>query len=131
MTAMSFDDGLVPFAKQLLILALTIVVSYFAIKVGLRDREVVLDGKLIKIEWGRRLPVTLKRMSASDLDNFQITKEARFAMNARGGGHYGYQNMPDRWRLIAQRKGKSINLGSYTTEEDAKLAINKIALAAK
>lgn len=131
MTAMSFDDGIIAFSKQILILVLALAVSYFAIKVGLRNREVVLDGNTLIVRWGRLLPVTLKKMPASDLSNFVITKEARFAMNARGNGHYGYRNMPDRWRLKAQRKGKSVNLGSYATEEEAKQAAREIALAAK
>jgi len=114
------------FAVWLSWLAIASAVAYAAFRLGLRNREVVIEGKTLLIQWGSRMPLTLKRIDLSALADFKVTKEKRFAMNARSSGHYGYRNMPDRWRLTATVKGRTVDLGSYSTEGEAHRAVTNI-----
>lgn len=118
------EHALLPFFKQIVILIAVGLVSAILFWIGLRDREVVLmnDGTL-RIRWGSRFPLTLQRINTALLTEFVIEKEARFALNPRVNGHYGVRTMPDRWRLTARMHNRRINLGSYTTENEACQAI--------
>lgn len=97
----------------------TSAVAYALFRLGLRNREVVLDGRTLLVQWGRRMPITVRRVDVASLANFEVTREKRFAMNARSSGHYGMPRMPDRWRLKATAGRKTVDLGSYATEAEA------------
>ncbi|MCR4311914.1 MAG: hypothetical protein NUV56_01385 [Candidatus Uhrbacteria bacterium] len=122
----------IPFVKQLAVLLVALIVAGLAFYTGQRNREVVLrDDGTVQVRWGKKVPVTLRCINAAMLKDFAVTKEARFAMNARSSGHYGFRNMPDRWRLKATANGRAVNLGSYATEDEARQAIAAMQAAGR
>lgn len=121
--------ALMPFVTWFAILLAACIVAMIAFKVGQRNREVVLDGKTVLIQWGVRMPLTLRRIEAHALGNFSIAKEARYAVNARSNGHYGMSARPDRWRVKAVAHGRTVDLGSYATEDEARRAIAAVQSA--
>jgi len=119
--------ALIPFLGQLGFLMATAGVSALGFWAGLREREVVLPGDgTVQIRWGTRFPLILRRIRKETLATFTVTKEARFAMHPRAGGQYRLSQRPDRWRLMAKRNEQTVNLGSYTTEDEARRAIEAI-----
>jgi uncharacterized protein YegP (UPF0339 family) len=119
--------ALIPFVKQLSYLISTGVVAFVLFRLGQRNREVVLPGDgTVRIRWGSRFPVQLRRVDAAALQAFVVKKEERYALNARGNGQYGVRAMPDRWRVKATANGRTVNLGSYTTEAEAQAAVAAI-----
>lgn len=120
------NEAVMPFLQQFAILLVTLVVAFMAFRIGLRDREVVLDGKQVVIRWGARFALPIRRINAAELKEFAVKKEARYAITGRVNAPDSVRKMPDRWRLKAAANGRRINLGSYTTEADARDAIARI-----
>ncbi len=119
------SGAVVPFLQALAVLAAVACVSAVAFRLGQRDREVTLDGNVVWIRWGTRLPVTIRRILAASLVGFKVAREARYALTPRAG-RYGVQSRPDRWRLTAVANGKPVDLGSFETEETATRAAARI-----
>lgn len=127
-----FDWQIMGFLKSLGLLALALIIAWGAFRLGLRDREVVLAGDTVQIRWGATMPLTLRSFDAATLEDFSVTKEARYSLSPRAGSpRYGYTNVPDRWRLTASVNGRKVNLGSYETEEAANKTITAIQTAGK
>lgn len=97
---------------------------------GFRYRHVWFEGNEVRVVWGRRLPITLRRYRVADLSKFEIKKEERYAITPRvGTSTSGVQRMPDRWRLTAQHSGRRANLGSYVSDSAATQAVRQMKAA--
>jgi hypothetical protein len=120
------SSAALPFVYNSLWLLGVLVVSWMLFRLGLRDREVWLDGERILIGWGRRLPIPMATYDRTEIQDMRVSEEKRFAMTARGGGRYGFQQRPTRWRLTARYRGRSIDLGSYESESHAQKTMRRI-----
>ncbi len=118
-------------AQQKIVWVLVLLVAAVALwQTGFRYRHVWLNDGVVKVVWGKRLPITLRRYRATDLSAFEIKKEERYAVTPRVGSSTSrVQRMPDRWRLKALFGGRRVNLGSFVSEEEAGQAVQKITTA--
>lgn len=90
---------------------------------GFRYRWVWLDAKgRVVITWGKFLPVPLRHYPARELSSFAITKELRYTVSPRAGSAPRVGRAPDRWRLRAKVGKRTVNLGSYVSEQAAEEA---------
>ncbi len=118
-------------AKQQMVWVVVLLVAMVVLwQTGFRYRHVWVEGDEVRIVWGERLPMTLRRFRVSELSGFEMKKEERFAVTPRVGTSTSrVQRMPDRWRLTASCKGKRANLGSYASEADAQQAVRRITMS--
>lgn len=118
-----------PFFSALGVFFCVFALSIGLFFLGLRDRVVSIDGTDVVISWGERFPITLHRYVASDLTNFVVTEEARFLVTTLAGSGDStirQGGLPNRWRVTAMYKGDVVDLGSYATEGEVYVAIEKI-----
>lgn len=106
-----------------LIAAMLFVIGAALWPIGFRHRHVILDATDVRITWGKMFPLPLHRYAASEIENMRITKEARYAVSPIPGTSINrVARMPDRWRMRATYRNRSINLGSYTNKFEAQRA---------
>ncbi|MBI1945577.1 MAG: hypothetical protein HYS27_07765 [Deltaproteobacteria bacterium] len=107
--------------QALALLAGSVVVAVALVRLGQRPRVVGItaDGAL-RVSWGRRLPLPMRRLALDAIDDVVIAREARFAVGARAARAPSMSARPDRWRITARfAKGRTVDVGTTATEEEA------------
>jgi hypothetical protein len=74
----------------------------------------------------------LHRYDARELKNLTVAKEARFTVSPIPNTNITrVRQAPNRWRMRATYRNRSVNLGSYATEQDAQAGKQCIVAAAR
>jgi hypothetical protein len=86
---------------------------------------VLLNEGTVRIVWGKRFALPVHSYRAADISDLTVTNEQRFSVMPTGNITRVYA-APDRWRMRAMYRGRSINLGSYETQFKAMVAKDMI-----
>lgn len=102
-------------------LAGSVAIAVVFVRIAARPRvvEIAADGTL-RVSWGRRLPLTMRRVELGAIEDAVIAREARFAVQSRGSRAPSMHARPDRWRIKARfAKGRTVDVGTTATEQEA------------